>query len=314
MKIAEIKVKLTGKDVYEGICEYVQVENFKVEKISFEEIITVVCSFKKGIKIAIKVKMEIEKVIDNVIYFRILDINIAKIHILKGIKNFALQKLLKDFMEQGISIEKETISVKLNVILKKIPQINFSLKELYTLNGELQVNVENLEYLKENDELPKEIEEIEKSVEHIKIEDKYTKLREKINAKVSPRYVNFAEYAFMLPDIIILMGRLIKDDRVSLKTKAVIGSIAAYYVSPIDFAMIFIPFFGEVSALTLGFYGLSYIIQEVPEDIIIENWQGKEIGLQKLKQAVEALNKVSSKVSLNKLIGLRKKTNKKQKV
>ena len=115
----------------------------------------------------------------------------------------------------------------------------------------------------------------------------------------------------MIPDIIILMGRLLKDQRVGLKTKIVIGSIVAYYASPIDFAILFIPFIGEVSALALAFYGLSYVVQEIPEDIIMENWQGKDANISKLKDAVAVLNSAAGGRNVNKLIGFGKKIYKK---
>ena len=313
MKIAEIKVKLTDKDVLEAISEYVKVENFQVEEISFEDIIEFSCSYKKGLKFQFKVKIEIDHVEDNILYFKVIDINIAKIHIINGIKNYALKKLLNDFQDQGINIDKETISVNLNDILKKVPQVDFKLSTLYTLNGEIQVTVENLTYT--NDKIVETVEAKleEKKVESDRrtIEDNYTNLRRNLYKKIPEKYIDLAEYAFMIPDIIILMGRLLKDQRVGIKSKVVIGSIVAYYASPIDFAILFIPFIGEVSALALAFYGLSYVVQEISENIIMDNWQGKEASIQKMKNAVAVVNSAAGGRNVSKLIGFSKKIYKK---
>lgn len=313
MKIAEIKVKLTEEDVFEAICEYVKVENFQIEEISFKDIITIGCSFKKGIKILFKVKVEIYNIEHNVINFRIVDINIAKIHLIKGIKNYVLKKLIKDFEEQGISIDKETISVNLNTILKRVPNIEFKLVEIHAANGDLQVTVEELAYIKDKVAVQEKVkvEEIKTINKEAEIQDNYSILRKKISKRVPEKYAIAAEYAFMIPDIIILMGRLLKDQRVGVKAKVVIGSIVAYYASPIDFAILFIPFIGEVSALALAFYGLNYVVQEIPEDIILENWQGKEVNIQKLKDIVGIINSAAGGRNITRLLGLSGKTHKK---
>src|SRR5471030_2901487 len=99
-----------------------------------------------------------------------------------------------------------------------------------------------------------EIEKVEelivekRLVPFVKKEDKYTNLRMKVFNKVPDKYKDAAEYALLVPDILILFGRLLKDARVPMKNKMVIGSIVAYFASPIDIAILFIPFVGDISA------------------------------------------------------------------
>ena len=128
----------------------------------------------------------------------------------------------------------------------------------------------------------------------------------KILKKIPDKYLEVVEYAFLVPDILILFGRLLKDKRVPMKNKMVIGSIVAYFVSPIDFGILFIPFVGDISAIALAFYGLSYVMEKLPEGIIIENWQGKEEFALKIKDAVEFLNKATGGRNIDKLISFSK--------
>ncbi len=329
MKISTIKVKLTEEDIFSSIQEYVKVDNFKVESLTFGENINIACTLKKKINIALKAKIKIDKVVDNVLYLSILDVNVAKIHIFNGIKNFALKTALKDFADQGIKINKETISVDLDIIASKVPFVKFKLVSLTTANGALEAEVGDLEVIKpalQVTEGEKEAEvEIEKVVEIegkieeasiIKVNDKYTSLRVMATNKVPEKYAIVAEYAFLVPDILILFGRILKDKRVPVKDKLVIGSVIAYFASPIDIGLLFIPFIGEAGAVAMAFYGLSYVIAKLPEQVIMDNWQGKEEQMLKIKKGVELLNKAAGGKNIQKLLKIsnyrrRKKMNKK---
>lgn len=313
MKITAIKVKITEEDALENIKEYVKIDNLKIESITFDNKIIIECIYKKGIKIALKVKIQIDRVVNNILYLNIEDVNIAKIHILNTVRNLALRNIVKGFEKFGINIDKNTISVDIETLCKVVPFIKFKLINLDILDGALEAEVKDLVITQEN-ELKEEIEVVEEIIAEkqlgpfVKTEDKYTNLRMKISDKVPDKYKEVAEYVFLVPDILILFGRLLKDKRVPVKNKMVIGSIVAYFASPIDLAMLFIPFVGEISVIALAFYGLSYVMEKLPEQIIIENWQGKEAFALKIKDVVEFLNKVSGGRNIDKLISFSKIT------
>lgn len=320
MKITGIKVKLTEEDILGDIKEYVKVDNFQVESITFDDNINIECTYKKGIKITLKVKIQIDRVNDNILYLNIVDVNIAKIHILNSIKNLALKNILKDFEKFGVNINKNTISVRMETLFKVVPFIKFKLISLDILKGAIEAEISDLVVTKGNEVKEEiDIEKVEelmvekRLVPFVKKEDKYTNLRMKVFNKVPDKYKDAAEYALLVPDILILFGRLLKDVRVPMKNKMVIGSIVAYFASPIDIAILFIPFVGDVSAIALAFYGLSYVCEKLPEQIIIENWQGKEEFALKIKDVVEFLNKVSGGRNIDKLINLSKVTSINQK-
>lgn len=311
MKITGIKVKLTEEDILDNIKQYVKVDNFRVENITFDEKINIECTYKKGIKITLKVKIQIDRVSENILYLDIVDVNVAKIHILNSIKNLALKNILKDFEKYGVNINKNTIKVDIETVCKVIPFIKFKLIGLDILKGAIEVEIRDLVVTKGNEE-KEEIEKIEEVIVEkqlvplVKIEDRYTKLRVKVFNKVPDKYMDVAEYVFLVTDVLTLFGRLLKDKRVPLKNKMVLGGIIAYFASPIDLGILFIPFVGDISVIAVAFYGLSYVMEKLPEQIIIENWQGKEAVALKMKDFVEFLNKASGGRNIDKLINLSK--------
>ena len=72
-----------------------------------------------------------------------------------------------------------------------------------------------------------------------------------------------------------LLYRLLKDKRVSLKTKLIISGAIAYTAFPTDIIPDKIPFIGKVDEIAVIFFALERVIDDVPTKIILENWEGK---------------------------------------
>ncbi len=53
----------------------------------------------------------------------------------------------------------------------------------------------------------------------------------------------------LIPDITVLLYRLLKDKRVDVKTKTLVVSVLSYIVSPVDIIPSFIPFIGQIDDL-----------------------------------------------------------------
>ncbi|MEG2353165.1 MAG: DUF1232 domain-containing protein [Clostridium sp.] len=122
-----------------------------------------------------------------------------------------------------------------------------------------------------------------------KSRDGYTDIRKNIKKSVPSKYKKILEYALLIPDLIALMVRLFKDKRVAIKTKLLIGAAIAYVSLPIDIIPDTIPFIGKIDDITIIFFVLDKLINEVPKEIILEHWQGKGNIILVISEAIEYL-------------------------
>ncbi|MDF2880446.1 MAG: hypothetical protein K0R54_1003 [Clostridiaceae bacterium] len=301
MKITAVKAVLTGQDILGILNEYVIVEGLKFEKIEINELITVYGSYKKGITIPFKAQVGIGNIIDNTVNLKIFNINVMKIGMLNLIKNLALKTSLKDFYDVGIKVNKDNIAVNLGTISKLVPYVYFKLNKVNIVQETIEAEVEEVIYAKN-----KETIKFEKKKKKVKdcIKDNYSNLRHKVEENVPDKYEKLAEYALIIPDIVVLFYRLFKDKRIGMKNKLLIGGITAYLASPIDILPDFIPFIGKVDDIAIAFFGLNAIINEVPENVILENWQGEEDIVLMVKEAVKYISQVVGAKNIDKLINL----------
>jgi len=135
-----------------------------------------------------------------------------------------------------------------------------------------------------------------------KKEDIYSCLKNKIEKSIPEKHKKIAEYALILPDLIALLIRLFKDKRVSVKTKVIVGGILTYLLSPIDILPDNIPVIGSVDDIAIAFFALDIIINQVPERIILENWQGEYDVIKIIKEGIGYISELVGKRSIIKLI------------
>ncbi|MBI9031159.1 DUF1232 domain-containing protein [bacterium] len=100
--------------------------------------------------------------------------------------------------------------------------------------------------------------------------DKWTKKR------TGKAGYEIAQYLMLLPDLFMLVSRLIADKRVPLGKKAFLAAVLAYIISPIDIIPDFIPFIGYTDDLFMVIFALDNLLNNVQDNVIIENWTGKE--------------------------------------
>lgn len=216
---------------------------------------------------------------------KILSIKVAKVRVSIDILTYLINKVTNILKDIGIDLKKDNLYIDIDILSKIIPFIYFKVNYIKSHKGYLEVEVENLIYTKE-----KEIESIHKedSDEKVrKIVDGYTKIRKNICSKIPKKYEKFAEYFMILPDLIVLLGRLLKDNRVEMKTKVIIAGTIAYLASPVQIIAEIIPVLGQVDDISLTFFVLDRIVNEVPEKIIIENWQGNKDIICKIKDGTK---------------------------
>ncbi|MEY8001837.1 YkvA family protein [Clostridium sp. Mt-5] len=297
MKVSVAKVILTEEDILSIAQDYLKIEGLNIENITIQEMITIEGIYKKKINTAFEVKLGLGNIKYNIINLKIFDLKVHKLKIFKGVKNIAIKKILEDFSPYGVNVDGDNIIVDLNLAVKLIPYFNLKLNRIEILPSALQIEAENIKYEKE-----KKFPHIEKKRKNVLILDKYHKLRKKIVHKVPPKYEKIVEYGMLVPDIIVLFWRLLKDKRVNLKVKTMLTALIAYLASPIDLVPDFIPFIGKIDDIAIAFFALNIIVDEIPEKIITDNWQGEENIILITKEVVNYTTKILGSKNISKIL------------
>ena len=83
-----------------------------------------------------------------------------------------------------------------------------------------------------------------------------------------------SSFLMFLPNMFTLLGRLLKDSRVSLADKALFAGAIIYVIMPLDFIPDFIPFVGQVDDIYLVALSLLRLLNRADESVVRENWSG----------------------------------------
>jgi uncharacterized membrane protein YkvA (DUF1232 family) len=78
----------------------------------------------------------------------------------------------------------------------------------------------------------------------------------------------------MLPNLIKLVGRLLKDPRVPRRSKVALGLAAAYVASPIDLVPEFIPVLGWADDVIFILLAIDSLIERAGPEVVQEHWDG----------------------------------------
>lgn len=78
----------------------------------------------------------------------------------------------------------------------------------------------------------------------------------------------------MLPNLVKLVGRLLKDPRVPRRSKVALGLAAAYVASPIDLVPEFIPVVGWADDVVFILFAIDSLIERAGPEIVAEHWDG----------------------------------------
>lgn len=108
----------------------------------------------------------------------------------------------------------------------------------------------------------------------------YDRVRSRIQSYVDSKgsaVGKTAEYLLLVPDVFILLWRLVNDGRVSGKNKVLLGSGIAYYIFPIDLIPeAFVGPIGYLDDLVFGVYILNRVLTDTDEAIVRQHWPGSE--------------------------------------
>ena len=291
MNVSSINVGLTGEDLISIYNDFVAIKEIKISNIDVKEDIRISGSFTKGLTINFEVKVKLNSMENGELTgFKILNIGIPSF-IRKTILKFALKSL----SDVGINYDKGKVIIQYKYLLKDIPYVDFDIYSIYCAYGVFNVELRNAKFSL-GGELKKEIELLNFEKEKVpefneedisKTEDSYTKGREKIKDKLPNNAKKYSDYIFVLPDIAALIYRLLKDKRVSMKTKLVISAAVAYIAVPCDIIPDKVPFIGKIDDIAIGVFALNVIMTDVPLNVVLENWQGKNDILIVLKNVID---------------------------
>lgn len=85
------------------------------------------------------------------------------------------------------------------------------------------------------------------------------------------RMTNFLMF---LPNMVRLLGRLLKDSRVPKAEKALFVAAIIYVISPIDLIPDMLPFIGQVDDIYMVALSLLRLINRTDERVVREHWPG----------------------------------------
>jgi uncharacterized membrane protein YkvA (DUF1232 family) len=129
-------------------------------------------------------------------------------------------------------------------------------------------------------ETTSETTELSGSVSRERAQRFYDKIRENIRTYLERRgrlAGKTGEYLLLVPDMFMLLWRLINDGRVNSKNKVMLGSGLAYYLFPLDILPegLLGPI-GYVDDLVFGVYLLNKMLTDTDPAILREHWSGSE--------------------------------------
>ena len=85
--------------------------------------------------------------------------------------------------------------------------------------------------------------------------------------------------ARFIPDCVVLLRRLLADDRVPRRRKLVLAGLAAYLAFPFDLVPDFIPVVGQLDDVIVAGLALRYALRSGGPSLIREHWSGPEASL-----------------------------------
>jgi uncharacterized membrane protein YkvA (DUF1232 family) len=98
-----------------------------------------------------------------------------------------------------------------------------------------------------------------------------SKLKRREKSELKGRLHSFLMF---LPNMVMLLGRLLKDIRVPTAEKALFIAAIVYVVSPIDFIPDVFPFIGQVDDLYMVALVLLRLVNRTDESVVREHWSG----------------------------------------
>lgn len=81
-------------------------------------------------------------------------------------------------------------------------------------------------------------------------------------------------WAGFIPDCVVLVNRLVADDRVPRRRKAVLIALVAYLVMPVDLVPDFLPVIGVLDDAVIAAFAIRYALRSGGRALLAEHWPG----------------------------------------
>ncbi len=112
-----------------------------------------------------------------------------------------------------------------------------------------------------------------------------------VAGRVGEKVSRLAEFALLVPDVVVMIGRLMLDERVPRHLRVKLGMIFVYLASPLDLIpeAILGPV-GMIEDVVLAAFALNRIFSEVEYSVLEELWSGKPEHLKTLHELAELVD------------------------
>ena len=90
------------------------------------------------------------------------------------------------------------------------------------------------------------------------------------------------ELALLVPNLTRLFAGLIRDPRVPLRAKLVLGVTVLYLAMPIDLVPDFVPIAGSLDDAIVAAFALRYVVGACSPEIVGEHWAGDPAMLRRI--------------------------------
>ncbi len=251
---------------------------------------------EKGIEIVEdKIKIDIKKIIKDM---KFINLDLTEARVANGKLDVAVSNINVNLPEMA---NKPSINVEEEIELdhvkeEKVNNSNEKKEETSAENEKEKENFSNNDYKEDlNDS------DYVYNINIEKTEDIYSHGRDAIVKNIPNNAKPYSDLIMLIPDLIALICRLIKDKRVPKKTRIALGLSFGYTVLPFDLIPDKIPVLGQLDELAVILFALERIMSDVDTNVLLENWQGKDELVIVLKQAVEYISGFTGAKNLNKI-------------
>lgn len=94
-------------------------------------------------------------------------------------------------------------------------------------------------------------------------------------------------WLLLLPDFMVLLARLGRDERVSPRAKLLAGAVLAYIALPLDVMPDVLPLVGILDDLALVILALEGLVAMTPRAVVQEHWPGKDDILNLVREGLD---------------------------
>jgi uncharacterized membrane protein YkvA (DUF1232 family) len=91
------------------------------------------------------------------------------------------------------------------------------------------------------------------------------------------------EALLLVPNLVKLLFRLLRDPRVPWRRRLAMGAVGLYIASPIDLIPDFVPVVGGIDDVLVLAFAIDYLLEACPDEIVAEHWDGSEDGLELIR-------------------------------